>query len=401
MHAPPEARVLVVTHGRVDPMAIEQTIASHPHLALAGVVDNHADWAARAGYEAHVLLIACDAPSDAVLDLIRDESSAGHARLPIVVVCPGAPNGHLRGVFEAGADDVVVAADVSTAGDQIAFAVEKAMTRLSSPAAPAGDGGGGQLICVLGPKGGTGKTLTASNLAVSLALNGARVALVDLDLQFGDLGLVMGLTPERSIFDLAISGGSLDGDKLQAFLTRHASGVHVLLAPTRPDQAASVTTDFLAELYSVLRSRFDFVVVDTPPGFTGEVIATIDAASAVCLIGTLDAPSLKNAKLGAETLEMMGYPRERIRLVLNRADTNVGVTHADVVRVFGRAPDVLVPSSREVVRSTNAGEPIVMSGPRSEAAKAFQALSHIFQGAGAPRAESRSRRRGIRVLARS
>ena len=144
------------------------------------------------------------------------------------------------------------------------------------------------------------------------------------------------------------------------------SGLRVLMAPIRPDQATGVTVDFLRELYPVLRTAFEFIVVDTPPGFTPEVIATIDTATAICMVGMLDAPSLKNTRLGLETLGLMGVASDKVKIVLNRADTNVGISHADVLNVLGRAPDVLVPSNRDVVRSINKGEPIVLraSAPR-------------------------------------
>jgi pilus assembly protein CpaE len=226
-------------------------------------------------------------------------------------------------------------------------------------------------------------------------MSGKRVTLVDLDLQFGDLGLVLGLDPAKTIYDLAVSGGTLDAEKVRAFTAVHSTGLRVLLAPVRPDQASVVTPDFLRELYAILRESNDIVVVDTPPGFNAEVIATIDASSHVCLLGMLDAPSIKNAKLGLETLDLMGYPHERIRLVLNRADTNVGITHADVVRVLGKAPDVLVPSTRDVVRAINAAEPIVMSKSRTEAGKAFQALADLFLTA-PPVGEAVAKGRGAR-----
>jgi pilus assembly protein CpaE len=109
------------------------------------------------------------------------------------------------------------------------------------------------MICVLGLKGGGGKTLTSANLATSLALRGHSVAVVDLDLQFGDVGLALGLSPERTLYDLVRSGGSLDAEKLAHFMTPHSSGVHALLAPARPDQAGAVTTQFLADVYPRLR----------------------------------------------------------------------------------------------------------------------------------------------------
>src|SRR6185437_16120697 len=122
----------------------------------------------------------------------------------------------------------------------------------------------------------------------------------------------------------------------------------------------------------------DVVVVDTPPGFTPEVIATIDVSTAACVVGMLDSLSLKNTKLGIETLDLMGYPNESISLVLNRADSRVGITHEDVSAIIGRSPDVFIPSDREIPRSVNEGTPIVASKERSEAAKSFQTLADRY-----------------------
>jgi pilus assembly protein CpaE len=236
----------------------------------------------------------------------------------------------------------------------------------------------GEMICVLGLKGGSGKTLTAANLAVSLADAGNRVTVVDLDLQFGDIGLALGLTPERTLYDLARAGGSLDGDKVADFMTVHESGVRALLAPTRPDRAGAITSDFLCEVFPVLREISDFVIVDTPPVFTPEVIAAVDNSSAVCMVAMLDSLSLKNTKLGFETLELMEYAKDKTRLVLNRADSKVGITPEDVVAVMGRAPAILVPSDRNVTRSVNRGEPIALSNRHSDASRAFRSLASLY-----------------------
>ena len=162
------------------------------------------------------------------------------------------------------------------------------------------------MITVLGPKGGAGKTLVSSSLGVALAEAGEEVVLLDLDLQFGDAALTLGLTPTETIHDLVRSGGSLDGEKLADYLVTHESGLRVLQAPARPDQAADVTVGFLRELLDVLRATVDWIVVDSSPGFTPEVIAAIDASTDICMVGTVDAAALKNTKLGLETLERMG-----------------------------------------------------------------------------------------------
>jgi pilus assembly protein CpaE len=387
-HAP--IRALVAVDRIIDPRVVE-AVVDDPGISVVGVVEQEAGVPALDAGAADVLLVACGAASD---DAVAYVSSASRERggRPLIVVCGGSPNGFVRDVLTSGADDIVLIDETTTPGPETFFAMQKAIARRSSGAV---DHAQGSLVCVLGPKGGIGKTLTSTNLGVALADAGHRTVVVDLDLQFGDAGLALGLQPERTIYDLALSGGALDAEKIDGYLAQHDSGVRVLLAPVRPDQAQSITVDFLKDLYATLTATFDFVVVDTPPGFSPEVIATIDASSSVCMIGMLDAPSLKNTKIGLETLGLMGYPLDRVRLVLNRADTSVGISHADVVAILGRAPDVLVPSQRDVVRFVNAGEPIVLASRRSEPAKAFRALADLAAADRAPAETSNGRRRRL------
>jgi pilus assembly protein CpaE len=380
---------LVALERGVDEDGIRALLAEMPGLELAGLVDGlDSACAAMGDRPTDVVLVACPPESEQALWFLR-ESGRVYPDRPVVVLCSGSANGFVRHVFEAGAEDLVMLPDVMSArpsaeAEALLFAIEKAVARRS------GSSTGGQtalasLICVLGPKGGIGKTLTTVNVGAALAAAGRSVAIVDLDLQFGDVGLTLGLAPQRTIYDLVKSGGSLDADKVQAYLTRHPSGVRVLMAPVRPDQASAVTIEFLRDVYALLRATHDFVIVDTPPGFTPEVIASIDSSTSAVMVGMLDSLSLKNSKLGLETLALMGYDADRIRVVLNRADTNVGVTREDVTAVLGRAPDILVPSHRDVVRSVNEGTPVVLSRPRSEAARAFKALAEMHLGKPAER----------------
>jgi pilus assembly protein CpaE len=349
-------------------------------------------WEALPGDSSDAIVLACAPDSETALWFIRN-AVRSYPERPVIVVSAASENGFVRHAFDAGAEDIVmpthgIGDDTEVIADQIRFALEKAIARRSG-ATTTGPTALASLICVLGPKGGIGKTLTSANLSVGLAMEGRRVVVVDLDLQFGDVGLALALEPKRTIYDLVKSGGSMDAEKIEDYLTAHPSGVRVLMAPIRPDQASAVTIDFLRELYPLLRASYDFVIVDTPPGFSPEVIASIDSSTHVCLVGMLDSLSLKNTKLGLETLDLMGYGRDRIRLVLNRADTNVGVTREDVVAVIGRQPDVLVPSHRDVARSVNEGLPVVASRPKSEAARAFQALAAAYVG---PAGGSKGRR---------
>jgi pilus assembly protein CpaE len=382
-------RALVAVDRLIDARLVE-AVVDDPGINVVGVVEQAAGVPA-VDAAADVLLVVCGAASDDVVAFI-DAAARERGDRPLIVVCGGSPNGFVRDVLTSGADDIVLIDETVTPGPETFFAMQKALARRSGGAL---DTTRGSLVCVLGPKGGIGKTVTSTNLGVALADAGHRTVVVDLDLQFGDAGLALGLQPERTIYDLATSGGALDADKVDGYLAEHGSGVRVLLAPVRPDQAQSITVEFLKELYATLTTAFDFVVVDTPPGFSPEVIATIDASSSICMIGMLDAPSLKNTKIGLETLGLMGYAPDRVRVVLNRADTSVGISHADVVAILGRAPDVLIPSQRDVVRWLNAGEPIVLASKRSEPAKAFRALADLAAADRVPVETSNGRRRRL------
>jgi pilus assembly protein CpaE len=388
--SPAPIRALVAVDRIIDARVVE-AVLDDPGIKVVGVVEQAAGIPAFDATPADVLLVACGAASEDAVAFINSAARERGGR-PVIVVCGGSPNGFIRDVLTSGADDIVLIDETVTPGPETFFAMQKALARRSSGAS---DGAHGSLVCVLGPKGGIGKTVTSTNLGVALADAGHRTVVVDLDLQFGDAGLALGLQPERTIYDLATSGGALDADKIDGYLAEHGSGLRVLLAPVRPDQAQSITVEFLKELYATLTTAFDFVVVDTPPGFSPEVIATIDASSSICMIGMLDAPSLKNTKIGLETLGLMGYAADRVRVVLNRADTSVGISHADVVAILGRAPDVLIPSQRDVVRWLNAGEPIVLASKRSEPAKAFRALAELFAADRAPAETSNGSRRRL------
>jgi pilus assembly protein CpaE len=391
-------KTVVAVDGAVDRHALEQVLGD-PGIEVVEVLETHGELTERvADVQVDAMLVACNGHPDVALAYVA-EAAREKPSWPIVVVTTSQANTLVREVFNAGADDILTLDDPAQAGAETFFALQKAVTRRTGAGVDAT--ATGELICVLGPKGGTGKTLAVANLGTALAMEGKPTVVVDLDLQFGDCGLALGCQPDRTIFDLATSGGTLDVDKLDAYLVTRPSGLRVLMAPMRPDQATAVTADFLRELYPVLRTAFEFIVVDTPPGFTPEVIATIDAATAICMVGMLDAPSLKNTRLGLETLGLMGVPSDKVKIILNRADTSVGISHADVLTVLGRAPDLLVPSSRDIVRSVNAGEPIVMSGKRSEAAKAFRALADVYTISKVAQTNGHASSRGRRRLGRS
>jgi pilus assembly protein CpaE len=379
--------ILVLDDGTADEEVVRALLSADAALRIVRYTDG-------IGHQmpaADVVVVACGTYNPGAAELIR-EAVEDKADRPVVLVTQGAPNGYIDDAFQAGAADLVVLpqpCDVGLAramSHQVRFTLGKAVG-----GRVAAGGAEGKMVVMVGPKGGSGKTLSATNLAAALADGGQSVVIVDLDLQFGDVGLALGLAPDTTVYDLISSGGSLDADKLDSFLARHESGARALLAPRRPDEAGLITVEFLGNVFTMLRSRYEVVIVDTPPAFTREVIAAVDVSSDVCLVGMLDALSLKNLKLGLETLERMGYDENNIRFLLNRADTQVGITLDDVHAIVGRMPDILVPSDREVTRSINEGVPIVLKNRGSDAAKAYNSLAAMYSGA--PPAKRKRRRR--------
>jgi pilus assembly protein CpaE len=386
-------RTLVVLAEHADRQLVENALENEPSLEVAGYADHLEDWHSLLERPSDVVVVGCYGHDDAVTQIV-DYAVKHRPDRPVVILSEASPNGFLRQAFEAGADDVIT---LPQSPEQVAFTLEKVIARRKGLAVPGK--AAAPLIAILGPKGGTGKTLIATNLAVALAQRDANVVLVDLDLQFGDIGLALGLSPERTMYDLMKSGAPFDHEKLDRHLIRHSSGVKVLIAPTRPDQASAVSIEFLRDIYASLRTMCDAVIVDTPPGFTPEVIATIDVSSEICMVGMLDSLSLKNTKLGLETLDLMGYDGGQVSLVLNRADSRVGITPNDVATIVGRAPDVSIPSDREIPRSVNEGTPIVAARQASAAAKAFRSLADRYAKQPAPKpAPLPSSSTGVRAL---
>jgi pilus assembly protein CpaE len=260
----------------------------------------------------------------------------------------------------------------------------------------------GVLVTVFSAKGGCGKTTVATNLAAALADGGRReVCLVDLDLAFGDVAIALQLFPAHTIADAVPLAGNLDAQALASLLTPHSPGLTTLVAPVEPGHAESIPASLVTAILELLKQNFDYVVVDTPPAFDDHVLAAFDQSDLVALMATLDIPALKNLKLTLETLELLNYPRERWRIVLNRSDSKVGLALSEVEKTLKVPISLQVPSSRDVPASINRGVPIVLDDPKhpvSQAIKAFaegQVVPHGSAGAGDIRPELRTDRRGV------
>ncbi|HKA68136.1 MAG TPA: P-loop NTPase [Actinomycetes bacterium] len=221
----------------------------------------------------------------------------------------------------------------------------------------------GKVITVFSAKGGCGKTTLATNLAAALAERGDReICVLDLDLSFGDVAIAMQLYPTHTIAD-AVSMNSLDEFGLRGLVTVHSPGVAVLAAPMEPGGAENIPAPVISGVVNNLRRMFDAVIIDTPAAFSDQVLAAFDLTDMFLLISTLDIPALKNLKLTLETMDLLNYPRDRWRIVLNRADSKVGLTVSEVEKTLRLPISTQIPSSRAVPMSINRGVPLVQEDP--------------------------------------
>ncbi|MDX6254019.1 MAG: pilus assembly protein CpaE [Frankiales bacterium] len=248
-------------------------------------------------------------------------------------------------------------------------------------------------ITVFSAKGGCGKTTVSTNLAAAMAAQGSRVGLIDLDLAFGDVAIALQLFPSRTIADAVALSGHIDQTAVASLVTAHSHNLDTVLAPIEPGLADAIPAATVGELIRVMKSLYDYVVVDTPPAFTEQVLVALDESDVHLLLATLDVPAVKNLKLTMETLDMLGLDKEQRMLVLNRADASVGLSVADVAKTLGARIALEVPSSRAVPTSINRGVPIVTDQPNHAVSQAFKkfAKAHFPPVAqGRPRRDRRS-----------
>ena len=235
----------------------------------------------------------------------------------------------------------------------------------------------GKIISVFSSKGGVGKTTIATNLAVALSQRREkRVALIDLDLQFGDVALFLNVFPRTTIADAILDIDHLDEATAASYMTCYNAQLQVLAAPLRPEQAESISGAHISVVLAQLRKLYDFIVVDTAPNFNDTTIAALDAADLVLVIAALDLPTVKNIKIGLDIMLSLGYGDEKIRLVLNRSDSEGGLDTREVEESLRQKFLMTVPSDgKTVVNSVNKGVPFVVSHPETSAAQRIFALA--------------------------
>jgi pilus assembly protein CpaE len=372
---------------------LREALGKHAEIDLVGWSDNVLE--ASSTLTGGHLQVVLHATRDHTLPANDVAAIREHTRAPIILVASGGTPTLLEEALEAEVADVLLLPQLS---ENVVFAIKKASHSGRRPT----NGSGarhGRLVTVFSPKGGTGKTVLASNLSASLAKHwGKRALLLDLDLQFGDAAIMLGLEPEKTIYDLVTAPGELDSEKLAGYTTRHPSGLDILPAPLRPEDAELVTEQKLARLLEVARESYDAIVVDTSPFFHGPMLATLDRTDELLLLTSLDVPTIKNVRLSLQTLELLSFPRDRIKVVLNRANSKVGMQRKEVESALEMPVGFEVPSDRAVPIAVNRGNPAVLGEARSDFSKAVRALAKSLVTA---QAAAKERRKFLAALARA
>ncbi|HEY0443365.1 MAG TPA: response regulator [Candidatus Limnocylindrales bacterium] len=246
-----------------------------------------------------------------------------------------------------------------------------------------GDREPGTIVAVFSPKGGVGRTTIAVNLAVAAATElGKKVVLVDASFQFGDVGVLLNLNPKnKSIADLAPELETGEPESLDTFVINHSSGVRVLLAPPSPEMAELVTTSGVKRVLEALRKQNDLVIVDCTSWFNDTTLAILDLADVILTMLSLEITSIKNMRLFLEVADQLGYEPGKVRLVLNRADSTLGIRVADVEHSIGRKVDhTIVSDGRSVVYALNRGVPFFLSNREAQVSQDVMRLAAAIAG---------------------
>jgi pilus assembly protein CpaE len=297
----------------------------------------------------------------------------------------------LQQAFRAGVRDVL-GAPIDTA--QLIAAVQRVAESLET-AAPSGplagatlsDGEIGRVMTVFSTKGGAGKSVLAANLAVCLAQKSDKpVVLVDANLQFGDIAVMLKLAPQHTIVDAVSAIDKLDAQLLQSLLSVHeSSGLLVLPAPLEPQYADQISAEDVVRIIEILKSFAGHVVIDTHTYLGEVVLGLIENSDDVVLVAGMDIPNIKNVKIGLHALRLLNVPPEKLHLVLNRANSKVKLEVVEVEKTLGIKAESLVPSDVVVPQSVNKGTPVVLAAPKSGVSKAIDEFAARFVTADAKR----------------
>ena len=328
--------------------------------------------------EADVVIVGPTVPEAVALEW-AGAFDREHPDIGRLIIAPATPD-LLMGAMRLGVREVV---PPNASGEQIREAVDRLLSAAAriKTARPVAETSAptNHVVTVLSAKGGSGKTVVATNLALGLNDHSpGNVVLVDLDIQFGDCGSTMNLEPEQTLADAALNASVLDATTLKVFLTPHPSGLFLLGPPQSLVDAAEVNAQQVKAILDLLVGIFEYVVIDTSSGIDDHAITAMEFSTDLLLVTSSEVPSVRAMRRQVETLDTIGMTRQERHFVVNRAGTRVGLRTSDIEQTVGMSAEIEIPSSRQVVMSTNQGSPVIVSAPKDPAARAMQELVDLF-----------------------
>ena len=240
----------------------------------------------------------------------------------------------------------------------------------------------GTVVTVFGAKGGIGKTTISTNLATALVkTTGNSVVLVDMDTRFGDVAIMMDVAVEQSIADLARHLDSLDRDKIRDYLVQHHSGAMILPAPLHPSEWRNLTPQHIEKIITLLAQTHDYVIIDTPGTFNEIIATTLEQASIILLVTSMDIASIKDTALALEMLRAASISEDKVKLTINRCTAANSLREEDVQRVLEYEVFWRIPHDLSVASSTQLGQPIVLTKPYARVSRSIAELAYVLSGA--------------------
>jgi len=316
------------------------------------------------------------------------EISVQHPQTGVIIISVQKEADYMRKAMSAGARDYLIKPfDSDELFKTIEQVAEKERTKWDN--LPLGtssqtDGlGNARAFSIFSPKGGVGKSVITANLAVEVhRRTKKRTLIVDLDLQFGDIALLLNVSPKATIADIVDNmPAELDVDYVETHISDSASGVRVLAAPLKPEYAEVVTPQIVQTILDIVRTQYDYIFIDTVPSFAGEVLIALDFSDEIFMIVAPDFLTLKNVTLGLAVMDTLNYEPESVHLIMNRAQSLSSVKLKDAEKGLQRKILMDIPSDGElVVSSVNRGQPLVLSYPSSPVAKAISDLADLMIG---------------------
>lgn len=239
----------------------------------------------------------------------------------------------------------------------------------------------GKIITVYSPKGGTGCTTVAVNLAIALNNEATRAVIVDGNLQFGDVAMFVNEQGKNTILDLAPRVDDLEVDLVEDILIKHqASGVSILAAPPRPEMAEKVSADQFVKVLQFLQKMFAYVVVDTPSLLTDVVLGSIDVSDVVLILTTQEIPAIKNTRLFLDLLQTMGIGKDRVVFSINRFDKRISISPEKISENLKQEVSVTIPLDEKVViTAVNRGVPFMVDNKNQLASKGIFSLAEAVR----------------------